>query len=419
MPKVDPTRHALGQLVKKVRHQGTNRERRPAFMIRRVPSDLARPDFRGLTLGGPAAEAFNDANAQLYDDKRFEWVNPKKLEEQLWRLACEAKAKPAESGLVDAFVDEYAREPRSQTCFWPVEGLDVAFPVELFGIRLVPVSGLQPHNPLAAFEELVKAPGANPVGCVAAIGVSGTSGRRMAERAREAAEHALRQLRMTLREHREISDRDVRFRLGNMWWIDEGSHHFTIPGGRTSLHLGDDLVKLATSRPVARLPASGGRNVDDHARIALGWFEKSQLVEDQVSQMLYLFFALEAILGDKAEGPKGENLALRRAILGLRTTGFFVHPRRVYVLYGDVRSEAVHGGGPVEVTDQEVLRFSADIRTAINEFLEFANREAHTRRAQVRRALDEDEGREELAANLYREDPTLWASLKPRDTPGS
>jgi hypothetical protein len=54
--------------------------------------------------------------------------------------------------------------------------------------------------------------------------------------------------------------------------------------------------------------------------------------------MLFLFFALEAILGDKSKGLKGRDFALRRSILGLRTTGGFSDPARACVFYEKVRS---------------------------------------------------------------------------------
>jgi hypothetical protein len=79
--------------------------------------------------------------------------------------------------------------------------------------------------------------------------------------------------------------------------------------------------------------------------------------------MLYLFFALEAIVGDRSEGLKGEKLALRRAILSHLTTGNFSHPARAYVLYEEVRNKAVHGSElTVPVTEDEVRNFSYDVR---------------------------------------------------------
>jgi hypothetical protein len=101
----------------------------------------------------------------------------------------------------------------------------------------------------------------------------------------------------------------------------------------------------------------------------LGWFERSQLATDSLIELLYLFVALEAILGDTSEGLKAPALAIWRAMLGLAASGSFAHPARVYVLYDAVRSAAVHGEQPPEVSPEDVNRFAGDVRRAINEFL--------------------------------------------------
>jgi len=56
-----------------------------------------------------------------------------------------------------------------------------------------------------------------PVRCVVAVPVSGTSYKRMAERARADAERGLRVLRIALRESRGVHDDQLRFRLGEAY----------------------------------------------------------------------------------------------------------------------------------------------------------------------------------------------------------
>jgi hypothetical protein len=120
-------------------------------MYRQVPGDLARRDFRGMTLVGEQIGAFEVALERLTGDQRFEWLPPKEIDEVLWHLACQAKAKPAESGLAEAFIDEYANEPISQTCFFSIEGLEVEAEVELFGIRFLPSTAITMPETVAAF----------------------------------------------------------------------------------------------------------------------------------------------------------------------------------------------------------------------------------------------------------------------------
>jgi hypothetical protein len=135
------------------------------------------------------------------------------------------------------------------------------------------------------------------------------------------------------------------------------------------------------------------------------------LVVDPISKLLYLFFALEAILGDKSEGLKGAGLAVRRALLGLLVNGGFSHPARTFVLYDNVRSAAVHGEEPPQISPKDVDAFAWDVRRAVNEFLRFARRNGLTRRAQVREALDADARRERVIDGLLEQDPELWGKV--------
>jgi hypothetical protein len=65
------------------------------------------------------------------------------------------------------------------------------------------------------------------------------------------------------------------------------------------------------------------------------------------------------------------------------------------------------------VIDDAVLQFSHDIRDGINEVIQLARTRGYTKRAQLRNALDHDPARDELAAQLYADNPALWASLEP------
>ena len=414
-PKTHPTLHALKMLVKKVRQPPPDGEGR-ALMYRVAPGDIARGDFRGMTLVGQQVKAFEVALERLASDQRFEWLPLKELDDALWHLACEAKAQPSADGLAEAFVDEYANEPVTQMCFFSIEGLDVEAETELLQIRFLPATSTTMPENVAALSDLVR----DPVNCVAAVEVCGTSDVRMAARGREAVEHALRVLRFTLRAPMTLRDEALWFKVGRVWWTEGGGHQWQMPKRPAApVLLRSDLVDKAAAEPVAALTATGGSAIDEHARIALGWFERSQLEEDPLSKLLYLYFALEAIVGDRSEGLKGDKLALRRAILSHLTTGKFSHPARAYVFYEEVRSKAVHGSHvTVPVDDDEVRNFSYDVRAGINEFLELASARGFTKRRELRDALDQDSAYNQLAARLYNENPELWKGLKPETPAG-
>ena len=115
--------------------------------------------------------------------------------------------------------------------------------------------------------------------------------------------------------------------------------------------------------------------------------------------MLFLFFALEAILGDKSEDLKGRRLALRRAVLSHRMAGHFSLPYDTYLLYDKVRSTAVHGGSPPLVPARMLVGFAWDVRLALNEILEYARREGLSQPSRVIKALDNDPDAAQIEQN--------------------
>lgn len=174
---------------------------------------------------------------------------------------------------------------------------------------------------------------------------------------------------------------------------------------------------LVAGAPIAGLPAKPRNDVEAHAELALRWFERAQMTEEQLTRLLFLVFAIEALLGDRSAAMKGGNLAVRRAVLGFVITGQFVDPSRIFVYYDEVRSNAVHGDEPIPVTTRDVDRFSADTRGAINQFLTFAEAEHLTQRKKVRKALLLRPEREKLVESLRARDPKRWDGVE--EPPGS
>jgi hypothetical protein len=132
------------------------------------------------------------------------------------------------------------------------------------------------------------------------------------------------------------------FRLGETFWIDDGSSGWSLdPEKGWELELGEGLEGHIDGQELATLPAVGTTDVERRANRALVWIEQSQFAVDPTIAMLFLFFALEAILGNSSEGLKGPRLALRRAVLGAATADQFTHPTSTLLLYDVVRSNAV------------------------------------------------------------------------------
>lgn len=339
----------------------------------------------------------------LSQDPLFEHLEGRSLNDVTWRFACLTFVQ-RDRDLVTAFVEEHGREPAQRTCFFPVDLLSVNKEVSLYGVKIVPPAAIDVPPVLL---------GPDPrtgMGAVLAVECAGTSYTKMEERARGDAEQALRLLRATLREHRWIPDRQLRFRLGTAVWFDDsrnaGWSHPIDEGW--SLELTDELIQVAASQPLSTLPVAPTNDVEQRVARALQWFERAQLAVDPLMELLALFFALETILGDRAEGKKAAALAMRRAMLGLLTSGHFRHPSDTYSLYDEVRSKAVHGDEPPRVGQRDVDSFASDVREALNEFLQFARENGFTRRSHVREALDTDEQRADVVEALLKEDAKRW-----------
>lgn len=174
------------------------------------------------------------------------------------------------------------------------------------------------------------------------------------------------------------------------YWFSDGASGWQSPAGAGfGFELTEGMLEVAMSPAIASLPAVATNDVERCVNRALEWFERAQLSADALMQLLFLFFALEAILGTE-RGPKARPLAVRRAILGLRTAGHFSHPYRMYGLYSQVRNAAVHGGEPPSVAEKDLAAFMWDTRVALNEYLEFASTRHMTERDAVRSELDGD-----------------------------
>jgi hypothetical protein len=82
-----------------------------------------------------------------------------------------------------------------------------------------------------------------------------------------------------------------------------------------TFQLNDQLAELATSPPIAELREHGSNEVERRASRALQWWERSFVATDPMIKIVFLFTALEAILGNNSEGIKSEDLAMHRAAL--------------------------------------------------------------------------------------------------------
>jgi hypothetical protein len=285
-----------------------------------VPEDLATEAVRWIQLHADAEELYQEAQQELLEDLRFEYMDEREAQQKLWRFVCLSVIDRGHDH-VRPFIAAHGREVLEVTCYLPVEHLTLNNELEVQGLRLLPCSSDEIPKPGRRFSL------EPPVGCVAAIRVEGTSYGRMARRAREEAEHVLRVLRVALRDHLAIIDRQLWFTLGEEYAFDSGLAGWQRRATTAyELSLGDSLNSLVRQSPIAAMPLVPKNQLERKADLALLWIERGLLTTEPLVRLLYFFFALEALLGDKAEGLKAPVLAFRRAMLGEAVGHGFTHP---------------------------------------------------------------------------------------------
>ena len=160
------------------------------------------------------------------------------------------------------------------------------------------------------------------------------------------------------------------------------------PGEPITFQLNDQLVELAKSPPVADLWERGPNDVERRASRALAWWERSFSATDPVIKIVFLFAALEAILGNRNEGIKSDDLAMHRAALSeALDEGFSSLAAHLTCTSMSVRWRSTAKSRWLSLVTKR-RAFEWDIRRAINEYLRFAQRLQLTKRKQVRGELE-------------------------------
>jgi hypothetical protein len=375
-------------------------------MRRRLPADLQTDPPQGIRLEADQAKALQTAIAAVLADPRFEHLD--RADDDIWHFVAECSLDKKDH--VNAFIKTHQKEPIDTICYIPVEFLTVNTEIEALGIRLLPVADtrIPPSKPRPGFNL------DGPVGCVAAVNTRGTDYGRMAERAKTEASHSLRILRLGLREDHGINNKQLRFRLGTGYAFDDKLTGWNQRDEIAyDLTLGNDL-SLALSRPVAALSSKPRNDIERKALLALRWLDKAFFTGDELEALLYRFYALEALLGDKSEGLKSHGLAFREMMLSHLTTGGFRNPSVTWFLYDKIRSGAVHGEEVPELAWQVTSGVEWSVRDVLNQYLDFAKQHGLTRRGKLLKLLDEHPDRRALIAWLRQNAGAEWAKYLDR-----
>jgi hypothetical protein len=362
-----------------------------------------------VSYGQSVVQAVEAAAALLAADLRFEHLD--QPQDELWALTDQCQVN-RQADHVHDFLEVHSRTPFTTMCRVEIDYLKVEQPVDIFGIRLTPV------DTVPIIRRQAPSLGTHS-GCLAEMEVTGTNPELMRERARSQVERALRVLRVAFLDNYSVRAVQLRFQVGAVAELENGAGEWrAMANGASELTVNRPTVEALADRPTARLAGGTTNPIDVKAIVALRWIERAMFADDPLVAMLYQFFALEAILGDKSSGLKGEQLAFRRATLSHAVTGGFRHPAAALWLYEDVRNNAVHGSSMPDVSWADVQQFASDVRAALNEYLTFADSQGLTSRGKLMDALEEHPDRQQLVDWLRDYGGPRWERFVAEQTTG-
>jgi hypothetical protein len=351
-----------------------------------LPADLASDEAKTVYFFRDEVEAADEATAALLGDLRFEHLDH--AEDKVRRFMAECWADRS-TDHVTLFVASHSAEVRKATCFIPVEFLSVTSVREFPGVRLLPVDDPQIPRPTPGLI-LEK-----PTGCVAAVEVEGSSFTRMADRARDRVRFLLRAVRIA--ESGRVHDFQLVFRIGIGYAFDDHLQGWNRRSDDAyELTLTEQGVKELLGHPALSVPMSGRSDIEEKAALAMDWMERACLTGDNLVAMLYRFFALEALLGDKSEGLKAHGLAFREMMLSHIVEGGFRHPNATFFYYDQIRSVAVHGGQAPDVPRKVAAQFEWAVRDALGNYLALARQQGFTERGKLLQFLGQHPDKPEL-----------------------
>jgi hypothetical protein len=388
-------RQALSTLQGRIRQRPAENE-----TIVKTISDTHRAPAVVLQLTQGQLDAMKAAERAVGADKRFEHLDPAEGPIQEFAEDCAADRR---TDHVKVFMKLHGQDAVERVCYFGAEFLSVTVPAEVAGIRFLPLDDpeIPETNPLFKLDKTIKS--------YAVVRISGTNGVLMAARARELAEHALRVLRIALRQTYALNSEQLRFRLGT-------SYAFAGAGGGWQVHddvaypleLVSDLTSILATAVVGLPPTAAKKSINEKALLAVGWLDRAVFTSDPLVATLYRFFALEALLGDSSDGLKNGPLALRQMTLSAIATGHFRHPDDTFLAYKEVRSFAVHGEAAPAVTPQQASHFAWAVWDTLDQYLTIANQHSFTKRRQLMDILDNYPDRYKLIAWIREHGSDKW-----------
>lgn len=294
-------------------------------MTRRLPFGARLQGSRYVQFGRKTELAVARASKALQSDLRFEHLQ--KVEDLLEVLAVEARMN-SDVDVAAEFSKRNSREVVETVCFIPVHRLNFLEEIQMQDVLFLPTTDPR-VPPTDSFREHE-----GPFKSVAVMEVAGTNYRNMAERAREKAGSVLRLLRTDLI-GRSIPPVQLRFRLGTSYTFPSELRGWNSrPDASYDLDLSAASLSDIAMGHYKQLHPMPRDQLHIKADIALRWMERARFTGEPLIEVLYLTFALEALLGDTQEGLKSGLIARRQLMLSHIMTGTIPYPNQTIMLYG-------------------------------------------------------------------------------------
>jgi hypothetical protein len=201
-------------------------------------------------------------------DERFEHLAP--AENVIMEFAADCAAD-RQADHVKAFMECHGQDASKRVCYFGIESLRVSQAAEVAGIRLLPLDDpeIPDTNPLFKIDQLIAS--------FAAVPVTGTNDVLMADRARKLAEHALRVLRLGLRQSSHgLNPQQLRFRLGTSHALAGGVGGWQMHDDAAyPLELPSDLALILAAAVTGLPPTAAKKSINEKALLAVEWLDRA------------------------------------------------------------------------------------------------------------------------------------------------
>ncbi len=365
----------------------------------RVPAEYESILGRCVSYSTAASDLLGRLHVEIASDFGLEHLTQQQVENELFRFICSCKADPR-TRAADIFLERNLREVEEKEAWYAINHLEVEGLLTQDGVRIVPVEqALRDAVGVDRWDQRAKS--------LALVTVRGSNQARMIERGLAEVRDALAGLRVRLRE-RGCSPELLRFQFGHLAGIRRHESTWT-------WHHVDALNLTLSHEAIERLDAlpvpTGKPGLTDagrRLRTALEWIDRAYLTDDLVVRVVFQLTALEAILGSKDDRLKAQVLAFTGALLTAAAVGEFSHPNRIYFMYEDVRSTAVHGSETPPLDKQDVQSLERHVNELIAIYARLVAEHGFQTRKQLLRWVEQQVDVEVLLAQLAELAPESW-----------